>query len=304
MIRIAPALPFLALFACNSEPKDLLEAGLYCKDYDTICDDAIAYAPNYELWSDGADKERYLVLPKPIDTSNPDFWESPNGTKAFKTFLVDDIPVETRMLHKDDGNWSYTTYRWNGAGTEATKRKGGKKDALETGHNVPRRGLCDDCHDGASDTLLGISAVQLYHAGGVMDLHQLEVDGTVSDVIPRGPTVLDDPILGPGLGYLHANCGTCHYSDFLDLTVPSGAGDIAFTGFYQTAWDVKSDNDIEGATHYAAIGNPKNSEIWQRMKLRGKNQMPPITTDRVDKNGTDLVAALIEGLAPGAIATQ
>ena len=305
MIRAVYCVPVVMLFACNGEPRDLIEAGLYCKSLDTVCEDAEAYAPSFELWSDGAAKERHLVLPDAIDTSSPDHWVFPVGTKAFKTFLVDGVRVETRMLHKADADrWTSTTYLWSEDGSEATKRKAGKRDAVGTDHDVPRRGLCNDCHDGASDTLLGISAVQLYHAGGSLDLQALEADGRVTDVIPRGATVLDDAALGPGLGYLHANCGSCHNSDWLNLTVPSGSSSIEWTGFYQTALDVKSDNDVEGATHLALSGNPKKSEIWQRMKLRDhRDQMPPIASDVVDKGGVDLVGNLIEAMGSGGMAS-
>ena len=48
------------------------------------------YTPNFALWSDGAAKERWLSLPAgtEIDTSDPDDWRFPDGTRAWKQFAV------------------------------------------------------------------------------------------------------------------------------------------------------------------------------------------------------------------------
>jgi hypothetical protein len=50
--------------------------------------DATAFTPHYPLWSDGSAKRRWLRLPPgtSIDKSNPDAWEFPRGTKAWKEF--------------------------------------------------------------------------------------------------------------------------------------------------------------------------------------------------------------------------
>ena len=66
----------------------------------------IPYDVNSPLWSDGADKERYLAIPddKTI-TINPDQdWDLPVGSVAMKTFSVGGKRIETRLfMRHDDG---------------------------------------------------------------------------------------------------------------------------------------------------------------------------------------------------------
>src|SRR5688572_32452167 len=46
------------------------------------------FTPAHALWTDGMDKRRWLYLPagSSIDKSNPDAWEFPIGTRAWKEF--------------------------------------------------------------------------------------------------------------------------------------------------------------------------------------------------------------------------
>ena len=49
------------------------------------------YLPEYQLWSDGEEKERWIYIPEcaQIDSSDPDNWSFPVGTRFFKEFSVD-----------------------------------------------------------------------------------------------------------------------------------------------------------------------------------------------------------------------
>ena len=96
-------------------------AGLY-SDWPTktVAPDFRPFVPGLTLWSDGADKTRWVHLPpgQRIDTSNMDAWTFPVGTKLFKEFRlpVAGSPgrrrIETRMLWKQaEGSWFRTTYR-------------------------------------------------------------------------------------------------------------------------------------------------------------------------------------------------
>src|SRR5690606_11039614 len=64
-------------------PGELRCTGLY-SDWEarTLRCGVTAYAPGYELWSDGAEKQRYVWLPPgaTIDVSDPDDWDYPVGT--------------------------------------------------------------------------------------------------------------------------------------------------------------------------------------------------------------------------------
>ena len=51
-----------------------------------LASDAIAVAPRYPLWSDGAVKQRWVRLPAggTIDTADMDHWRLPVGAKVWK----------------------------------------------------------------------------------------------------------------------------------------------------------------------------------------------------------------------------
>ena len=78
----------------------------------------LPFAQQYPLWSDGADKRRWIYLPPgtTIDASNPESWNFPVGTKLWKEFSWGGQRVETRMLQRIRTGWSYATYVWNEAG--------------------------------------------------------------------------------------------------------------------------------------------------------------------------------------------
>ena len=140
---------------------------------------ATAFTPQYPLWSDGSEKRRWLSLPAgaSIDTSNPDAWQFPPGTRAWKEFSRDGKRIETRFIERlADGSWRYATYVWNSDGTAATLAPAEGVPAKA----IPSRADCLACHEGASVPILGYSAVQLKAK------------------------------LPAALGYLHGNCGHCH----------------------------------------------------------------------------------------------
>src|SRR5215468_4178494 len=95
------------------------------------------YTPRYQLWSDGAEKRRWLFLPEgaQIDTSVPDDWRFPRGTKLWKEFTRDGVRVETRILYKHgDGrdDWSIAAYLWRNDQTDAELLPTGLQNALGT----------------------------------------------------------------------------------------------------------------------------------------------------------------------------
>src|SRR5262245_14990157 len=84
-------------------PARLSETGLFADITREIwAPGVMAYAPRFQLWSDGADKRRWLWLPPDtrIDTSNMDSWAFPVGTKFWKEFTRDGVRVETRLIEK------------------------------------------------------------------------------------------------------------------------------------------------------------------------------------------------------------
>ena len=151
------------------------------------------FTPHFPLWTDGQSKRRWIYLPPgtAIDKSDPDRWEFPRGTRAWKEFSAAGR-VETRLIERlADGSWRFASYVWNAAGTEATLAPAGGLP----GKGIPSRQDCLACHEGAPAPLLGFSAVQL---GGAIAAKTAEERAA--------------------LGYLHGNCGHCHNACALEAT--------------------------------------------------------------------------------------
>src|SRR5690606_23060146 len=128
------------------------------------------YRPAYELWSDGADKARWIALPEgaTIDTSDMDFWEFPAGTRLWKEFSRDGRRIETRLLSKTGSSptdWYMMAYAWTADEREAVAAPDGVTNALGTAHDVPGTGDCAKCHVRMPDIVIGVSAILLDHQG-------------------------------------------------------------------------------------------------------------------------------------------
>ena len=90
--------------SCSADgglPDDLACTGLYA-DFaaKSAAPNVRAYAPGAPVWSDGADKSRWVYLPAgtKIDTSRMDEWTFPNGTKIWKEFRLGGKRIETRLF--------------------------------------------------------------------------------------------------------------------------------------------------------------------------------------------------------------
>src|SRR5688572_2800390 len=78
--------------ALGALPQRLSETGLYADLPGEILRAGVrAYRPEFELWSDGASKRRWLALPAGarIDTRDMDAWIYPEGTRLWKEFVRD-----------------------------------------------------------------------------------------------------------------------------------------------------------------------------------------------------------------------
>ena len=322
-VVVVVALSGLGLGACRDGDAppvapDLLSAtGLYADTAGGVLADGVrSYRPQYELWSDGAAKKRWLWLPPGtrIDTSDMDGWKLPVGTKAWKEFTVDGVRVETRFLQKlgpGAQEWKLVAYVWNREQTDAVAAPDGQPNALGTLHGVPDTKTCRTCHEGSADTLLGVSAIQLDHDLGGLDLAELAADDRLT-VRPSGPyTIPGSDVERAALGYLHANCGHCHNERSvkpaisLRLALEVGAlARVEDTPAYRTAIGATSEapEPLDGttATEIVVPGDPDASLLHIRMLRRTpqKGGMPPVGSGAVDAVGSDTVAAWIHSLAP------
>ena len=107
-------------------PPTLHETGLYAPGSGRrVGTDVMVFSPQYPLWSDGADKQRWMRLPAGgfIDASDADAWVFPPGTRFSKEFGHTGRPVETRVIERRaDGTWHFAAYVWNAAAGRSCRR--------------------------------------------------------------------------------------------------------------------------------------------------------------------------------------
>lgn len=271
------------------------------------------FEPQYELWSDGAVKERFVLLPAGtrIDTTDPDAWVFPVGTIFWKTFSRDGLRIETRINTKvSEGtgpdHWTMRTFAWSADQLSVSEVTAGVVDALGTDHDIPATTLCAQCHvegGGAADVGLGFSAIQLNHDGSDTTLVGLFGEGFLSaEIDPLDAVVPGNTMTAAALGYLHANCGGCHGGDMaqprpdpLIFWIDVGLTDVSFTGPYLTAVDHPS--MWSGAAFRVDGGSADTSAVMLRMMSRVVGaQMPPIATERVHLEGMGAVRGWINSL--------
>lgn len=181
-------------------PKSIKATGLFpsAPDLNQHPKSMLEYAPDPPLWSDGMDKQRFLVLPagKQIDNQDRKRWAFPEGTIAVKTFFDDSgpggarRPIETRLVRAGlNGTYQFYLYQWNADASDATlvvddiegdinaevavnitikRMVSGQPFALNGGqpfaHALPSRNACGLCHEQngmVAQTFIGFDELRL-----------------------------------------------------------------------------------------------------------------------------------------------
>ena len=279
------------------------------------------FAPKYALWSDGAAKTRWVYLPpgKKIDTTDPNHWSFPIGTKFWKEFAVGGKRVETRLIERfgpGPDDYLYAAYWWKG--TDAAQAQDadladpnvGVPSANGTTHDIPKREHCSTCHDPLSEHVLGFSALQLNHTMPGVTTATLTQGAWLTQALPAN---LDFP--GPdartrdALGYLHANCGNCHNTTPGVFMIPEPRMDMRVligqtleqTGTYRTAVNslvTKYMHPNSPAITYRIAGGDtaRSCTTFRMAELGMMDRMPPIASKVVDTQGIATVNAWIATL--------
>ncbi len=272
----------------------------------------IPYGVNAPLWSDGAQKERFIGVPDGTSLSvGPEgVLEAPPGTVAVKTFMVGGRLVETRLfMRHPDGIWAGYTYEWNDAGTDAVLLETGKVKTVGTQTwTYPSRGECMQCHTAAAGFLLGLEVAQLnrdFEYPGARVASQL---GTLAhigvltlpsavDQLPRMPAYDGpEPVEARARAYLHVNCAVCHRPNGLgrgdlDLRYATSVPGMKVCGVAPQHGEL----GIAGAL-LIAPGDPSKSVLARRMHSLSTPRMPPLATAIIDKEGTALVDGWITSM--------
>ncbi|MBX3268641.1 MAG: hypothetical protein KF729_00175 [Sandaracinaceae bacterium] len=300
--------------ACDGPP------GLYVDPDCTIVDPALEpFEPRFELWTDGAHKDRWIYLPPgmQIDTTNPDQWVFPVGTRVYKNFTVDGIRVETRLLEKTSAGvgvaaWTARTFLWNAAQNAVMDVTNAapavRENVLGTNHDIPDGATCLRCHIGqnGNDMVNGFSAFQLNHGEAGVTLTALNA-GRLTAMIPLAnaqvPGGADDVA---ALGYLHTNCGNCHREGgdpaaalrmfYMRLLVGQSAT-VEDTTTFRTGVNVPSSITFGAALCRFMPGDAANSVAIHRASTREPGVlMPPVGTEVVHEAGMTILRTWVNGL--------
>jgi uncharacterized repeat protein (TIGR03806 family) len=297
-------------------------------------DDFMPYELNVPFWSDGANKQRWVYVPKGkrVVFSPANEWRFPAGTLFMKqfSFPVDERDqarlrrLETRFtVVSATGGVVGVTYRWQNDGTDAELLRGSFLEsftiASATGMRTqswyyPSQADCTTCHTPLNGGVLGLNARQLnrdFVYENQLIKNQLVhwqdkglfLEPGLTLVPGKLPRLVEGHEPGASVGqrarsWLDANCAHCHRP----------GGTIAnFDARFDTG--LASQNLINGpilideGIDNARVIAPR--DIWRsilflRTTTLEAFKMPPLAHEQVDAAGVALLREWIESM-PGPI---
>jgi len=274
----------------------------------------VPYELNTPLYSDGADKLRFVYVPNGagIEGDGENLLQFPVGSAIIKTFAFGDGDdrhlIETRvLLHRADG-WLALPYRWNAEQTEARLALAGARipitrpDGREISYRIPNKNQCKTCHSKDGEVVpIGPKARNLSREF----LTQL-VEGRQLAAMPDGADTLPVWSARDGVdkaklarAYLDVNCAHCHQ--------PGGG---ASNSGLDLRWEQDDPHAIgirkppvaagRGSGGHAvsiAPGDPDASILLYRMESTEPDvAMPELGRSTIDPNGVAVVREWIEGM--------
>lgn len=202
----------------------------------------IPYEPASALFTDYAEKKRFIWLPKNTKATydaDGKVLELPVGAALIKTFYYDRVQpsnttkiIETRVMIRKATGWIFAEYLWNEGQTDALLQDGGSTipitwiDANEvtksTNYRVPSEAECFTCHHiGETVMPIGIKPQNLnwnyaYASGSQNQLEKLIDFGYLEDSLPENIvstvnyTDTTKPLELRARSYFDSNCAHCH----------------------------------------------------------------------------------------------
>lgn len=304
-----------ALITGDTMPETLGEFGFFL---DQAARDpapgVIGYELNTPLYSDGADKLRYIYLPegKAAVAQGDDVIGFPVGTAIIKTFAYGKGEaqrfIETRLLLHRESGWVALPYRWNEEQTEARLAIAGGRLPITTpdgeaiSYRIPNKNQCKTCHgkDGAVVPIgpkprnLSPQWLELYAAAG-----KLSGTWTNGGTFPVWVRRHEADNALAARAYLDVNCAHCHQ--------PGGSAsnsglDLRFEQDDRHALGVGKPPVAAGrgsGGHLVSIapGEPEASIMLHRMLSTEPGvAMPELGKETVDRQGVEVVRRWIAGM--------
>jgi uncharacterized repeat protein (TIGR03806 family) len=265
------------------------------------------YRLNTQLWSDGAEKLRFVYVPEGqmALADGEGLLKLPVGSALIKTFKLGGKLIETRvLLHRAEG-WVALPYQWNPEQTEARLVLAGARVDVTTpagqaiSYAIPNKNQCKECHalSGAvvpvgpkARNLAATWLTEWQHAG------HLDRIPAVTTRIPLWEDRAKTPPALAARGYLDANCAHCH----------NPAGSASNSGL-DLRWEQREPLNYgvmkrpvaagrgSGAFGYDIVpGDPAHSILTYRMgSLEGGIAMPELGRSSLDPDGMSVVTRWI-----------
>jgi uncharacterized repeat protein (TIGR03806 family) len=289
-------------------------------------DRVLPYDLNSPLFSDYADKSRFVWMPEGMAATYREdrAFAFPVGAVLIKNFFYKNHGnegrriVETRLLINRESGWDAMTYVWDDQQTEAYLNiVGDSKELVYNGqpftYLVPNRNQCKSCHSYDGQMMPnGPKAHQLnktfpYADGEMNQLDKWAAKGYLigyqsSDKIPAAAQ-WDNPQSGNihdrAMGYLDSNCGHCHNphgpanTSGLNLTYNEPVGINMGVNKSPVATGKGS-----GGRRYSIVpGQPDASILVYRMEATDPGaMMPELGRQLVHQEGVALIKEWIAGM--------
>ena len=269
---------------------------------------AVTYTLNSTLFSDYAQKERFIVLPdgEIMEYNGDGLPLFPEGTIIAKTFYYNNDErdlslgrriLETRILIKNNGDWISGDYKWNDDQTDAVLDLNGSTvavswiDAEGTTQNIdyqiPSNADCLTCH-GSYDALspIGPKLRNLnFNLNGSNQIQQLINDGKLvgldnSESVASVVNWKDSSVSleARTRTYMDINCAHCHQ--------PGGFCDI------QSTLNLSFETPLDETN----ISEQKNSILFRVSSYIPGVSMPFIGTTVIHTEGADLIEEYLDTL--------
>jgi uncharacterized repeat protein (TIGR03806 family) len=314
-------------------PALLSQTGVFSDTANRIANPGlIPYDLNTAFWSDGANKSRWIAVPRgQIAFAPSGEWRFPPGTVFVKNFDLEldaakpavKRRLETRLLVRDaDGGVYGVVYKWRADGSDADLLAGSESESIAmksaTGEvrqqtwYFPSRQDCLTCHTANAGGVLGVKTRQLNRSftypSGVNDNELrawnhlgLFTPAFKEDAVRTFPALAsaNDPsrsLQDRARSYLDANCSQCHRP----------GGTVAnFDARYDTPLPEQALIDgpvlIDQGIDRPRIIAPH--DIWRsiaymRVDTDGDIKMPPLARETIDLQGAALLREWINSL-PG-----
>ena len=309
---LPPPLVHDSLIQGDSLPRNLADFGFFLDSAGRDPDRRlIPYELNTPLFSDGADKLRFIYVPEGAEiTAHGDgLLQFPVGTALIKTFAFgqgeEQRYIETRVLLRRDDGWIALPYRWNEEQTEARLAVAGARVPITTpageeiSYRIPNKNQCKSCHSVDGEVIpIGPKARNLSPdlLATLVEHGALAEAPEVARAMPRwGDASAGTDALARA--YLDVNCAHCHMpgggasNSGLDLTWEQQDGFAL--GIEKPP--VAAGRGAGGLLVSIAPGEPEKSILVHRMNsVEPGVAMPELGRSTIDEEAVALMRGWIE----------